>query len=116
MITQTRVIIGLIIAALVVAALVFAPAMISKIMTQKKQIRVEQGQAEAGTQTGEAVLDELGKKAAADAEIDKSVEEATAEIDKAPAGFSNDAALRASCALQTYKNTAKCRELRGEAP
>lgn len=109
--TQARLIIGLIVAAIVVAAFVFGPAMVSKIMTQKKQIRVEQGQAEAGTQTGEAALDELGKNADATDEIDKSVDDAQAEINKAPPGYSNDAALRASCRLKSYQNTQQCKDL-----
>lgn len=116
MITQARLIIGVIIALIVVCLIAFGPAIISKIGTQQKQIRVEQGNVEAAKQTGEAATKEADKNAGVKADIDKAVSAAKAEIDKAEPGHSNDAALRASCLLATYAQTPQCKRLRGETP
>ena len=109
--TQARLIIGLITAALLVALLVFGPQACNSLMTAKKQVRVGQGQAEAGKQSGEVADATVDDVAAAGDEIDDTVSEGKKDIDAAPVGKSNDAALRASCRLKTYKDTDQCKEL-----
>ena len=112
--TQARLIVGILIAAIVVAAIIFGPAACQKIATLEKENRVQEGEIEAGNQSAETATEEVGDNARADDATDATVDEAKDEVRAAPIGKSNDAALRASCMLDTYKDTEPCRKLRGE--
>jgi NADH:ubiquinone oxidoreductase subunit D len=75
------------------------------------QNRVTQGQGEAGIKAGGVAVEIVGNNADKATTIDKTVEEGTNAIDKAPAGDSNDVALRESCKLRSFINTDRCRKL-----
>jgi hypothetical protein len=79
------------------------------------QSKVDQGQTKAAIEAGSVAVETVGNNADNATSIDKTVKEGTNEIGNAPAGDSNDAALRASCKLRSFINTDRCRQLLQQA-
>jgi hypothetical protein len=75
------------------------------------QSKVDQGQGAAIGKAGGVAVETVGNNADNATAIDKTVKEGTNAIANAPAGDSNDAALRASCKLRSFSNTDRCRQL-----
>lgn len=105
--------VSMIVAALLLAGLLmWGPQACNNYFSAKKEARVIKGQAEAGMQSGEIAVSKTGENAAKAEQIDTTVEEAKNEIRTAPDGFSNNAALRASCRLRSYYDSEQCAALR----
>lgn len=83
-----------------------------KTRTQALENRVAKGQAEASVNSGAEAMNTVSNVAAAQAETERIVKEATNEIRSAPAGNSNAAAERAACKLRQYKHLERCARLR----
>ena len=92
--------------------LIWGPQACNSYFAAKKETRVVKGQAEASMQAGEIAVGKAGENAAKAEQIDVTVEEAKNEIRNAPDGFSNNAALRASCRLRSYYDSEQCAALR----
>lgn len=99
-------------ALLLAGFLMWGPQACSNYFSAKKQIRVEKGQAEAGMKSGEMAVGKAGENAAGADKIDQTVGEGKNEIRKAPDGYSNDAALRASCRMRSHFDNERCAALR----
>lgn len=102
----------IVLALLLVALLVWGPQACNSYFSAKKQIRVEKGQAKAGIDSGEMAVGKAGENAAKADEIDAVVKDGTNEIEQAPVGNRNDASLRASCRMRTYRDSERCAALR----
>jgi hypothetical protein len=75
------------------------------------QSPVNYGQGVAIGKAGGVAVETVGNNNDNAIAIDKTVKEGTDAIANAPAGDSNDAALRASCKLRSFSNTDRCRQL-----
>jgi uncharacterized protein (UPF0333 family) len=114
--SRARIILAIALAALVVLVLLAGPTMCSTIFSQKKQIALSKGQAGAAIDAGAEAMNTVSAVDRADQATERTVKEATDEIRKAPAGNSNDAAIRAACRLRQYQHHERCAALRGSGP
>lgn len=111
-----RVIIILVLGVTLVAAVVFGFMQYQNARSAKTQAGLAKGQAGAAMESGQDAVGTVGNTSARETGIDRTVEEGTDEIDRAPAGNSNDAADRATCRLRSYRHLPKCVALLGPAP
>lgn len=72
------------------------------------QAKVDNSQARAGTDAGVHTIEITGDVARSRAEIELTVKEGSHAIQSAPAGDSNDAALRAACGMRSYSHAGGC--------
>jgi hypothetical protein len=103
---------ALLVGVLATVLLLWGPAACRSYFTSKTEVRVTKGQAEAGLEAGEIAVDTVGKNKADSDAVDQAVKEAMDELENAPDGNSNDAALRAACKLRSYQRDQRCAELR----
>ena len=85
----------------------------SALHGEKVNARVDQGQAAAVSNASVSAISTLGNNADRATAIGKTAKDGTDEIHEAPAGNSNDAAERASCGMRSYRDSGRCRQLRG---
>lgn len=99
-------------AALIAFLAIFGPAMCDAYFSEKKARKVEGGQATATLDSIDMADDtEAARRALADQLAQESKELADA-VRNAPAGDSNDDALRAACSLRSYRDLDTCTALR----
>lgn len=75
------------------------------------QTKIDKGQIDAGLKSGSNAVNTVGNNADNATAIDKTVKEGTNAIANAPAGNSNDAALREACRMRSFSGSDRCREL-----
>lgn len=80
----------------------------TSLFTTKTENRVLKGQGQAGMSAGQEAMNTVSNVAQADAETDRTVKAATAEVRAAPAGNSNAQAQRGACSMKSYRNTERC--------
>ena len=110
-----------IVPALVIGLLLIGAAMIGWNQWQalrgaKTETKVQAGQIGAALASGHDAVQTVGNNQDRATEIKQAVKDGTDEIDKAPAGNSNDAADRAACRMRSYRNSPKCLALLKSAP
>jgi len=88
------------------------PAACNRMRAMQQQSKIDRGQGEASLNAGVDAIGTIANQSQRDAETEKEVRNAIDQINDAPAGDSNDAALRAVCGLRTYRATRQCAELR----
>jgi hypothetical protein len=81
--------------------------------TARTESKLAKGQAGAALQSGSDAVETIGNASAREAEIHTTVQEVQNAINTAPAGDSNDAAVRAACRLRSYRHQPKCVALLG---
>ncbi len=99
-------------ALLIAAFLMWGPQACNNYFAAKTQGRLDKANVEAIVDTSEETLKTVDANADKAGTIDATVEEAKDEIRNAPDGFSNDAALRASCRMRQYRDLERCAALR----
>ena len=77
----------------------------------KTEAKVAKGQSGAAMQSGADAVDTIGNAQARETSIDRTVKDGSDAIDAAPAGDSNDAALRAACGMRSYRDQPACAAL-----
>lgn len=107
--TRVAIIIALAIALVVVAT--FGYNRWQRERAAAAQSKVDRGQADAVSKAAGEAVETIGNNADKAAATDKMVREGSDAITNAPAGNSNDAALRASCRMRAYRDTDRCRKL-----
>jgi type VI protein secretion system component VasK len=75
------------------------------------QAKIDKGQIDAGLKSGKEAVNTVGNNADNANAIDKTVKEGTNAIANAPAGNSNDTALREACKLRSFSGSDRCRQL-----
>lgn len=109
---RTRIIMGAVIAALLLLIVIAGPAACNRMRAMQQQSKIDRGQGEASINAGVEAIGTIANQSQRDVETEKEVRNAIDQINAAPAGDSNDAALRAVCGLRTYRATRQCAELR----
>lgn len=109
---RARIIMTAIIIGLLLLIVIAGPAACNRMRAMDKQAEVDRGQGEASIDAGVEAIGTIANQAQRDNETDREVRNAIDQINAAPAGDSNDAALRAVCGLRTYRATRQCSELR----
>ncbi len=109
---RTRIIMGAAILALVIFIIIAGPAACNRIRALQDQARVDQGQSGAAIGAGVEAINTIAGQAERDAATDREVKNAIDQINAAPAGDSNDAAIRAVCGMRSYRDTRQCARLR----
>lgn len=105
--------VAMIVAALLITAfLMWGPQACNNYFAAKTQVRLDHANVKAIEATTEGTLKTVDANADKAGTIDKAVEDGNNEIRQAPDGFSNDAALRASCRMRQYRNSERCAALR----
>lgn len=99
-------------ALLIAAFLMWGPQACNNYFAAKTQARLDHANVEAIEKTTEETLKTVDENAAEAVTVDQTVKGAKDEIRKAPDGFSNDAALRASCRMRSFYNLEQCAALR----
>lgn len=107
-----RIIAALVGIALVVLLLIFGPQACNSYFAARQEARNAKGQAEASVNSGAEAMNTVSNVSAGDDRIDAEVKGATDEIRAQPAGNSNNAALRASCRLRSFRDDERCAALR----
>lgn len=75
--------------------------------------RVATQQRDAASASGHDAVETLGNAVAREQDVRVRVEVGSNAIRNAPAGDSNDAALRAACGMRSYRGSEQCVELLG---
>ena len=114
--TRARILLALVIGVIAIITIGSGISACQKILSQKTQIAVSKGQAGAAIDAGAEAMNTVSAVDRADQVTEQTVKEATDEIRKAPAGNSNDAAIRAACRLRQYQHHERCAALRGSDP
>lgn len=113
---RANIIPALIMAALLIAAGMFGWQQWQVLRGAKTEVKVQAGQTGAAIASGHDAVQTVGNTQARETEIQQTVKDGTDEIDKAPAGDSNDVADRAACRMRAYRHSPKCIALLGPAP
>lgn len=107
-----RIILIMVVIGLLLLIVIAGPAACNRMRAMDKQAEIDRGQGEASIDAGVEAISTIANQAQRDSETDKEVRNAIDQINSAPAGGSNDAALRAVCGLRSYVSTRQCTELR----
>lgn len=106
-------------AVLIATAILGALALIFSVRScidQAGKAKLAGRQTTAAVESGRDAVQTTGNVAANAAARMNDVERGNDEIEKAPAGDSNDAALRAACRLRSYRDQPRCTQLLGPSP
>lgn len=110
--TYIRILFGVGILLLILALVLSVRACTDQVGKAQLQGR----QTGAAVESGHDAVQTSGNVAANAAARTNDVERAKDEIDKAPAGRSNDAAVRAACQLRSQRDKPRCVALLGPTP
>lgn len=103
----------LIVGALALLGLVLLLSAVRSCGTARTVARVVTNQRDAAVESGRDAVQAVGSAAAREHETAEAVRKGTDAIRAAPLGRSNDAALRATCELRSYRRSKQCVELLG---
>lgn len=103
-------------AVLLVGAILFGLSQCQRARTAGAEAKIAKGQASAAIESGKDAVETLGNATAREAGVRDAVKGGIDEIDRAPAGDSNDAADRATCRMHSYRHQPRCVALLGPAP
>lgn len=113
---RANIIPALIMAALLITLGLFGWEQWQALRGVKTEVKVQAGQTGAAIASGHDAVQTIGNTQARETKIQQTVKDGTDEIDKAPAGDSNDASDRAACRMRAYRHSPKCVALFGAAP
>lgn len=105
-----RIALGLLIGVLLLVVVTVGPSMCSRMLSAEKQAKLNKAQGDAAIGAGSEAMNTAGVVGSNAASTDEKVRQGHDEIDKAPAGDSNDAALRAACRMNSYRDTTACKQ------
>ena len=103
-----KVIVWLLAAAIVVGLAIFGPAACNRYLAEKKAGQIVRGQGKATLESMDVANSTAAETATAARATAAQARALADTVRAAPAGYSNDAALRAACAMKAYRTAPAC--------
>lgn len=107
---------GLLLGVLIIILVVVGPSMCSRMISAEKQAKLNKAEGDAAIDAGAEAMNTAGAVGSNATATDEKVRQGHDEIDKAPAGGSNDAALRSACGMRSYAHSEQCAGVRKANP
>ena len=111
-----RIALAVLCAVLMLSIVIVGPSMCSRMLSAEKESKLHKAEGRAAIDAGAEAMNAAAAVGSNAATTDERVRQGNEEIDKAPAGNSNDAALRAACGMRSYRNSEQCSRMRQANP